>query len=77
MKQLKVDLSKQQELFRVLAKDEADKSYFILRSGSEVPQDDFFWCKANRPLNLGEVVNGYLHPDSYSQANKLPQLIIQ
>lgn len=76
IKQLKVDFDKQKELFRVAAKDDSDKSYFIFRAQNEITSHDCYWCKANKPLNLGEVINGYLHLDRYSQSNKLPQLII-
>jgi len=76
IKHLKVDFSKQHESFLVVGKDDGDKSYFIIRAGEETT-DDFFWCKANRPLKLREVVNGYLHLDAYSHVNKMPQLIIQ
>ncbi len=76
IKQSKVDFSKQQENFLVVAKDDSDKSYFIIRAGEETT-DGFFWCKANRPLKLREVVNGYLDLDAYSHVNKMPQLIIQ
>jgi hypothetical protein len=75
-KHLKVDFSKQQESFLVVAKDDGDKSYFIIRAGEETT-DDFFWCKANRPLKLREVVTGYLHSDTYSHLNQMHQLIIQ
>jgi hypothetical protein len=71
-----VEFSKQQENFLVVAKDDCDKSYFITRTGEETA-DDFFWCKANRPLKLREVVTGYLHSDTYSHLNKMHQLIIQ
>ncbi len=76
IKQLKGDFSKQEENFLVVAKDNGDKSYFIARAGEETT-DDFFWCKANRPLKLREMVNGYLDSDAYLHVNKMPELIIQ
>ncbi len=81
IKQLKADFGKQEENFLeenflVVAKDNGDKSYFIARAGEETT-DDFFWCKANRPLKLREMVNGYLDSDAYLHVYKMPELIIQ
>jgi len=72
IKHLKVDFSKQHESFLVVAKDDVDKSYFIIRAGEETT-DGFFWCKANRALKLRDVVNGYLDSDAYLHVNKMPE----
>jgi hypothetical protein len=61
--------------FRVVATDNTDQSYFLHRSkGKETDADEFYWCRANQPLNLRDVVEGYLYPsDKFA---KLPTLII-
>ncbi len=60
--------------FRVVAKDNRDKSYFIVRSTPETEENQFYWCRANQVLHIGTEVDGYLCPSEYF--DKLPTLII-
>jgi hypothetical protein len=53
--------SLQCDRFWVVAVDIEDESYFVGRIKlSALQPDSFFWCSANQPLILGNIVTGYL-----------------
>ena len=61
--------------FRIVAKDNRDKSYFVVCSNrQETENNRFYWCRANQVLHVGTEVDGYLCPSEYF--DKLPTLII-
>lgn len=60
--------------FRVVAKDNRDKSYFIVRCTLGTEEDQFYWCRSNQVLHIGTEVDGYLCSSEYF--DKLPTLII-
>lgn len=61
--------------FRVVATDNTDKSYFFQRlKCKQADADEFYWCRANQPLKLRDIVEGYLYPSE--NFAKLPTLII-
>jgi hypothetical protein len=60
--------------FRVVAKDNRDKSYFIVSCPQGIEENQFYWCRANHVLHIGTEVDGYLCPSEYF--DKLPTLII-
>jgi hypothetical protein len=56
------------ERFRVLATDNEDKSYFVARMiPDKNTENDFFWCNANQPLVVGELIEAYVGSSSDSQ----------
>jgi hypothetical protein len=60
--------------FRVIAKDNRDKSYFIVTCKQGTEENQFYWCRANQVLHIGTEVDGHLCPSEYF--DKLPTLII-
>jgi hypothetical protein len=61
--------------FRVIAKDDLDRSYFIMYSKRNINEaDEYYWCRANQALKLGSEVEGYLCASE--QYDKLPTLIV-
>jgi len=65
------------ECFHVVAKDILDGTYYVGYSKDfKTDIEDFCWCKANQPLNVGRVVHGYLSKSSSSNSKKLPMLVV-
>jgi hypothetical protein len=67
-----------QEIFNyiVLGKDGRDQSYLILQYDLiQTHEAQVWWCHANQPMIVGEVVRGKLQPSVHQkviQGNELP-----
>lgn len=60
---------------RVLARNNADKSYFIeYLKDIETKSVEYCWCRANQALKMGSVIDGYLCPTESFDC--LPTLIV-
>ncbi|MEC4816011.1 MAG: hypothetical protein SAK29_22475 [Scytonema sp. PMC 1069.18] len=63
------------ECFRVIARNIEDGTYFVgCIKPSAVEPEDFCWCATNQPLNVGQLIHGYLF--NSLESNKIPLLLI-
>lgn len=61
----------------VLGRDDTDKSYLLLQYNLiQTSEAEVFWCHANQPMIVGEVVRGKLLPSEH-QKNNLPTLLVE
>lgn len=76
--------------FIVLGRDDKDQSYLILEyNATQKSEPEVYWCHANQPIAVGDVVRGSLlpakHPkvteddllNSQHQGDFLPTLLVE
>jgi len=70
------NLYSERDCYRVLATDNENQSYFIMRVKAKgIANDDYCWCSTNQPVALGELLEGYLKPSP--DLGTIPTLIIK
>ncbi len=76
--------------FIVLGSDDKDQSYLILEyNATQKSEPEVYWCHANQPITVGDVVRGKLLPakhlkvtedaflTSQHQEDSLPTLLVE
>jgi hypothetical protein len=60
------DTNQQISCFIVLGRDDKDQSYLILQyKAIQTSEAQVYWCHANQPITVGEMVQGQLLPPKH------------